>query len=79
MDRRFAGLSLEWWLATTVYILGPVLGLQDDLEVHPVVAHIAVAGCSHLVLVRLVEDSPADLLGEGSRLGLVVGPTIRKN
>jgi hypothetical protein len=38
-----------------------------------------VAGRSHLVLVRLVEDSPVDLLGEGSRLGLVVDPTIRKN
>ena len=79
MDRRFVGLSLEWWLATTVCILGPVLGLQADLEVHHVVAHIVVAGRSHLVLVRLVGDSPVDLLGEGSRFGLVVDPTIRKN
>jgi hypothetical protein len=74
VDRRFVGLSLEWWLATTVCMLGPVLGLQADLEVHLVVAHIAVAGRSHLV-----EDSPVGLLGEGSCLGLVVDPTIRKN
>jgi hypothetical protein len=77
VDRRFVGLSLELWLATTVCMLGPVLGLQADLEVHPVVAHIVVAGRSHLV--RLVEDSPVDLLGEGNRLGLAVDPTIRKN
>jgi hypothetical protein len=79
VDRNFAGLSLEWWLATTVYMLGPVLSLQADLEVHLVVAHIVVAGRSHLVLVCLVEDSPVDPLGEGSRLGLGVDPTIRKN
>jgi hypothetical protein len=79
VDRRFVGLSLELWLATTVCMLGPVLGLQADLEVHPVVAHIVVAGRSHLVLVRLVGDSPVGFLGEGSRLGLVVDPTIRKN
>ena len=79
MDRSFAGLSLEWYLAATVYMLGPVLGLQADLEVHPVVAHIVVAGRSHLVLVHPVEDSPVDRLGEGSRLGLVVDPTIQKS
>lgn len=79
MDRSFAGLSLEWCLATTAYMLGPVLGLQADLAVHPVVAHMVVAGHSQLVLVRLAEDSPVDPLGEGSRLGLVVVPTIRKN
>jgi hypothetical protein len=60
-------------------MLGPVLGLQAGLEVHLVVAHIVAAGHSHLVLVRLVEDSLVGHPGEGSRLGLVVGPTIRKN
>ena len=79
MDRSFAGLSLEWCLATTVYMLESVLGLQADLEVQLVVAHIVVAGHSRLVLVRLVEDSPVGHPGEGSRLGLVVDPTIRKN
>jgi hypothetical protein len=60
-------------------MLGSVLSLQADLEVHPVVAHIVVAGRSHLVLVRLVEDNPVEPLGEGSRLEPVVDPTKWKN
>jgi len=55
-------------------MLGPVMGLQADLEVHLFAAHIVVAGRNHLVLVCLVEDSPVDPLGEGSRLGLGVDP-----
>ena len=52
--------------------------LQADLVVCPAAAHIVVVDRSHLVLDHLVEDRLVDLLGERSRLGLVVDPMVRQ-
>ena len=51
--------------------------LPADLAARLAAAHIVVAGYSHLVPDHPAEDSPTDLLGEGSRPDLVVDPVVR--